>query len=71
MRLNDAKAEKLKKEKADILETVMETETYKVAKEILEKFGGELPVNRPLMVILFSRICLPPFSLVRLRHFKV
>jgi hypothetical protein len=64
MRLNDAKAEKLKKEKADILETVMETETYKVAKEILEKFGGELPVNRPLMVKRFSRICLLPVSFV-------
>lgn len=43
-------AEKLKKEKATLIETVMETETYKVAKEILEKFGMEHPASRTPMV---------------------
>jgi adenine C2-methylase RlmN of 23S rRNA A2503 and tRNA A37 len=54
IRRNEAKAETLKKEKADILEKVMETETYKVAKEILEKFGAEPPAARPgAMVTIF------------------
>ena len=43
----------MKKEKADILEKVMETETYRVAKEILEKFGNEPSSARPGMVIIF------------------
>lgn len=46
IRLNEAKADKLKKQKETLLEKVMETETYKVAKEILEKFGVEHPANR-------------------------
>jgi len=40
---NEVKAEKLKKDKVSLLEKVMETETYKVAKEILDKYGSEMP----------------------------
>ena len=32
IRQNEAKAEKLKREKSEVLQKVMETETYKVAK---------------------------------------
>jgi hypothetical protein len=35
----------------DILEKVMETETYKVAKEILEKFGTEPPASRSATMV--------------------
>ncbi|XP_052742786.1 endoplasmic reticulum junction formation protein lunapark-B [Bicyclus anynana] len=37
---NRAKLKKMREEKKKILEDVMNTETYKVAKEILDKFGG-------------------------------
>ena len=33
--------EKLKKQKAKILDEVMETETYKVAKELLDEFATD------------------------------
>jgi hypothetical protein len=49
-------AEKLKKEKSTLLEKVMETETYKVAKEILEKFGVEHPAAKTVMVSSASGI---------------
>lgn len=39
---------KLKEEKKKILEKVKETETYKVAKEILDKFGEP---NKPAITI--------------------
>lgn len=38
---NDIKLVKLRTEKKQLLEKVMETETYKVAKEILDKFDTE------------------------------
>ena len=50
IRKNEAQAETLKKEKASMIEKVMETETYKVAKEILEKFGLEHPASKTVMV---------------------
>ena len=50
IRKNEAQAETLKKEKATMIEKVMETETYKVAKEILEKFGLEHPASKTAMV---------------------
>ncbi|XP_039748114.1 endoplasmic reticulum junction formation protein lunapark-B isoform X2 [Pararge aegeria] len=37
---NRAKLKKMREEKKKILEDVMNTETYKVAKEILDKYGG-------------------------------
>ncbi|GBP44804.1 Endoplasmic reticulum junction formation protein lunapark [Eumeta japonica] len=40
LRKNRIKLAKLRTEKKKILEDVMNTETYKVAKEILDKFGG-------------------------------
>jgi len=40
LRRNEEKLQKLRQEKTKILEEVMETETYKVAKEILDKYGG-------------------------------
>lgn len=39
IRKNHSKLVKLKEEKKKLLEKVEETETYKVAKEILDKFG--------------------------------
>ena len=41
IRKNEVQLEDLKKKKAKILDEVMETETYKVAKEILEKYAPE------------------------------
>jgi hypothetical protein len=44
VRKNETQLAKLKKERTKILEDVMETETYKVAKELLDKYGPlELP----------------------------
>ena len=53
----------MKKEKASLIEKVMETETYKVAKEILEKFGMEHPASRTTMVrsFLLLAFCLTLF----------
>lgn len=39
LRKNEEKLDKLREEKTKILEEVMEKETYKVAKEILDKYG--------------------------------
>lgn len=39
IRKNHSKLAKLKEEKKKLLEKVEETETYKVAKQILDKFG--------------------------------
>lgn len=41
MQRNEKKIIKLKEEKKKIIDNVMETETYKVAKKILDKFGIE------------------------------
>ena len=39
LKKNESQKEKLKEEKNKILEDVMEKETYKVAKEILDTYG--------------------------------
>ena len=44
MRKNETQLAKLKEKRAKILEDVMETETYKVAKELLDKYG---PLEQP------------------------
>ena len=44
VRKNETHLAKLKKERTKILEDVMDTETYKVAKELLDKYG---PVEQP------------------------
>jgi hypothetical protein len=44
VRRNETHLEKLKNERTKILEDVMETETYKVAKELLDKYG---PLDQP------------------------
>jgi len=41
IRKNEVRLENLKKQKAKILDEVMETETYKVAKEILDEFASD------------------------------
>jgi len=41
IRRNEIAMEKLKKQKAKILDDVMETETYKVAKELLDEFASD------------------------------
>ena len=41
MQINAEKSVELRKRKQKILEEVMDTETYKVAKEILDKFGDK------------------------------
>jgi len=41
LRRNEIAMEKLKKQKAKILDEVMETETYKVAKELLDEFATD------------------------------
>ena len=46
VRRDEAKLLELRKKKKKILDDVMETETYKVAKEILEKFAPEQLVSR-------------------------
>ena len=49
--------EKLKKQKAKLLDDVMETETYKVAKELLDDFATDAE-KRQLNVRLFlTRVC--------------
>jgi len=44
---DDKKLEMLKAKKTKILDEVMEKETYKVAKQILDKFGQSTPVEIP------------------------
>ncbi|XP_066152355.1 endoplasmic reticulum junction formation protein lunapark-B [Euwallacea fornicatus] len=51
LRRNENKLLSLKEKKKNILENVKETETYKVAKEILDKFG-----NEPKMPVLQSPV---------------
>ncbi|XP_018575350.1 endoplasmic reticulum junction formation protein lunapark-A [Anoplophora glabripennis] len=46
---NEKKLVSLKDEKKKILDNVMETETYKVAKKILDKFGNDMCVSTPVM----------------------
>lgn len=48
LRKNEQKLVKLKEEKSKILDEIMEKETYKVAKKILEKFGNESKKNPSL-----------------------
>ena len=48
VRRDDMKLQQLKEKKTKILDEVMEKETYKVAKQILDKFGSNQPsVVRP------------------------
>jgi len=47
LRRNEAKLEKLRSEKSKLLEEVMEKETYKVAKEILDKYGMSEQLRKP------------------------
>ena len=46
---NSEKSVELRKKKKKILEQVMDTETYKIAKEILDRFGDK-PQNTPFEV---------------------
>ena len=52
LRKNETQLAKLKKERSKILEDVMNTETYKVAKEILDKYGPaeQLKPKEPIKV---------------------
>ena len=54
LRKNETQLAKLKKERSKILEDVMNTETYKVAKEILDKYGPaeQLKPREPIKVKL-------------------
>ena len=45
---DEVKLKELRKQRKKILDEVMETETYKVAKEILEKYAPEQLVTRPV-----------------------
>jgi len=47
LRKNETQLAKLKKERSKILEDVMNTETYKVAKEILDKYGPVEQQSKP------------------------
>ena len=47
--------EKLKKQKAKILDEVMETETYKVAKELLDEFATDAEKRQLNVRIFLSR----------------
>ncbi|ERL89581.1 hypothetical protein D910_06946, partial [Dendroctonus ponderosae] len=49
IRRNERKLVSLKERKKKILENVMETETYKVAKDILDKFGNEPKLPLPAL----------------------
>lgn len=49
IRRNERKLVSLKERKKKILENVMETETYKVAKDILDKFGNEPKLPLPVL----------------------
>ncbi|XP_068621825.1 endoplasmic reticulum junction formation protein lunapark-B [Battus philenor] len=53
---NKAKLKKMREEKKKILEEVMNTETYKVAKEILDKFGSPDEQTNTLKPLLPARI---------------
>lgn len=49
---NERQLSKLVETKTEILNDVMETETYKVAKEILEKYAPEkLSTTKPTVII--------------------
>ena len=53
--------EKLKKQKAKILDDVMETETYKVAKDLLEEFATDAE-KRQLNVRIYFYTLLKGFT---------
>ena len=55
MRRDEAKLEELKQKKLRLLDEVMEKETYKVAKEILDKFGGTGTTSQSVKPILTSQ----------------
>ena len=59
LRKNETQLAKLKKERSKILEDVMNTETYKVAKEILDKYGPaeQLKPREPIKVNLKDNFC--------------
>ena len=48
--------EKLKKQKAKILDEVMETETYKVAKELLDEFATDAEKRQLNVRIFFCQV---------------
>ena len=52
LRKNETQLAKLKKERSKILDDVMNTETYKVAKDILDKYGPveQLKPREPIKV---------------------
>ena len=54
LRKNETQLAKLKKERSKILDDVMNTETYKVAKDILDKYGPveQLKPREPIKVRL-------------------
>ncbi|KAF7283953.1 hypothetical protein GWI33_022778 [Rhynchophorus ferrugineus] len=54
---NEKKLVTLKEKKKKILENVMETETYKVAKQILDKFGNEQ--KKPIIATPFAQKSTP------------
>ena len=50
VRKNETHLAKLEEERTKILEDVMDTETYKVAKEILDKYGPVQQITKPTKV---------------------
>jgi len=70
VRRDEAKLEELKQKKLRLLDEVMEKETYKVAKEILDKFGGTgttTPSVKPILTSLPGRPQ-PPATDTQLRR---
>lgn len=62
IRNNEKKLIKLKDEKKKLLENVMETETYKVAKKILDRFGNEPPKKSMEITPIKPSMVVPPNS---------
>lgn len=54
LRKNEEKLDRLRDQKSKLLEEVMEKETYKVAKEILDKYGSGIEQLRPKTSALTS-----------------
>lgn len=71
---NSKKSVELRKKKKKILEDVMDTETYKVAKEILDRFGDKLQQSplEPKPVQSSSPVLQPntPGTELRQRHIE-
>ncbi|XP_018015292.1 endoplasmic reticulum junction formation protein lunapark-A isoform X2 [Hyalella azteca] len=68
LRNSRGKVERLKKRKQDILDQVMETETYKVAKEILQQYAPEQLTPVMKMNMATPSTTLTPVSTVRRRE---